>query len=38
MTATGHASPLRGERDLSAYDLMLSAVDNFLDLFRRKAS
>jgi spore maturation protein CgeB len=29
-----HASPLRGERDLSVYDLMLSVVDNFVDYFR----
>jgi len=29
-----HASPLRGERDLGVYDLMLSAVDNFVDYFR----
>ena len=29
-----HASPLRGEWDLSAYDLILSVVDNFVDYFR----
>jgi hypothetical protein len=30
-----HASPLRGNLDLSPYDLMLSVVDNFVDYFRR---
>jgi spore maturation protein CgeB len=29
-----HASPLQGRPDLSAYDLMLSCVDNFVDSFR----
>jgi spore maturation protein CgeB len=31
-----HASPINGELDLSVYDLILSAVDNFVDLFRRE--
>jgi len=30
-----HASPLRAGLDVSAYDLMLSVVDNFVDHFRR---
>jgi spore maturation protein CgeB len=31
-----HSSPLRGEQDLSVYDLMLSVVDNFVAYFRSR--